>query len=56
MQWHDQQEFVDGLKCLFDKRGTNLNGLIDRIDSETTEFAPLLQLPAPTKSIRQWFS
>ncbi|TWU41593.1 HDOD domain protein [Novipirellula aureliae] len=49
--WSEQAEFVNGFKQLSNSNDTELGGLFDEVDESTAEFAPLLKLPIPARSL-----
>lgn len=49
--WNEQNEFVDGYSKLTGKNETELAEIFKDVDEATNEFAPLLKLPVPEKSL-----
>ncbi|TWT81822.1 HDOD domain protein [Planctomycetes bacterium CA13] len=54
--WHEQAEFVSGFERLTDTSGTTLPDLFAEVDESTADFAPLLKLPAPARTLADYLN
>jgi HD-like signal output (HDOD) protein len=50
-QWYEREKFVAAYEKLATGRGKNIADLFAQIDAEFTEFAPVLKLAVPAKSL-----
>ena len=55
-EWAEQDEFVDGYARLTNGDGSSLQDMFVSVDESTAEFAPLLKLPTPKKSLTDYIS
>jgi len=53
-KWSEQAEFVAGFKRLTDSSEKELGLLFREVDESTADFAPLLKLPVPSKSLSSY--
>ena len=53
-RWHDYARFEESYGFVFRAGGPSMNDLLARIDREFQDFAPMLKLTAPTKSLAVW--
>ncbi|MEM9825505.1 MAG: HDOD domain-containing protein [Planctomycetota bacterium] len=54
--WDEQKDFVFGFQTLTQGHAVDMNGLLTEADQTTTEFAPVLKLPVPQRSIMDYLS
>jgi hypothetical protein len=50
-QWYEREKFVAAFEKLATGRGKSIADLFAQIDAEFTEFAPVLKLAVPSKSL-----
>lgn len=55
-QWEDRDEFLDGCGRLMPVTPEALTSLLNAVDTDFAEFAPLLKLPVPERSLSQWLT
>ena len=54
--WGEQEEFEDAFNRILGDRPVDLDELITKVDVSFSEFAPILQLPIPERSLADWLS
>ncbi len=54
-EWTERQEFMNGLERLSGKIEVNVAEVVEEVDKSFEEFAPVLQVPTPEKSLANWF-
>ncbi|MGB7325805.1 MAG: HDOD domain-containing protein [Rubripirellula sp.] len=54
--WQEQSDFVAGFKQLTGQSDAQLAELFDTVDQATADFAPLLKLPVPKKTLAQYMA
>ena len=54
--WDEQEEFVDGYAKLTGGNESTLEDLFAAVDESTAEFAPLLKLPTPKRTLTDYIS
>ncbi|TWU55527.1 HDOD domain-containing protein [Rubripirellula reticaptiva] len=54
--WQEQNEFVAGFKQLTGQTDAQLAELFDTVDQATADFAPLLKLPVPKKTLAEYMA
>jgi HD-like signal output (HDOD) protein len=52
--WHDYRRFEESYGFVFRAGGPSMSDLLARIDREFQDFAPMLKLTAPTKTLVAW--
>jgi HD-like signal output (HDOD) protein len=52
-QWHERARFIQAFQKLAGAKGRTIEDLFAQIDQEFADFAPVLKLPAPAKSLVQ---
>jgi hypothetical protein len=52
--WDEQDEFEAAFDRIVGERPVELEDMIAKVDSSFNEFAPILQLPVPGKSLNDW--
>lgn len=52
--WGEQEEFEAAFDRIVDERPVELEDMIAKVDSSFSEFAPILQLAVPGKSLNDW--
>jgi HD-like signal output (HDOD) protein len=52
-RWHDRERFGSAFQKLAAGKGQSAEALFAQVDQEFAEFAPVLKLPAPAKSLVQ---
>ncbi len=52
--WDERAEFLAGWERLLPGSNTLLADLLQEVDSSFDEFAPILKLPVPERSLSQW--
>ena len=55
-QWDDAEEFFDGIERITQDRTFDLHQLMTEVDQSFEEFAPVLKIQVPEKSLADWFS
>jgi HD-like signal output (HDOD) protein len=55
-QWDEEDEFTSGLDRVAQSRSIDLAELLASVDKSFEEFAPLLQIQVPDKSLSDWFA
>ncbi len=53
-QWEERAEFLSGCQRLLPPQPTLLADLVREVDASFDEFAPILKLPVPDRSLTQW--
>lgn len=53
-QWEEQAPFSEGFRMLVDGHGVDFDELVAETDTATADFAPLLKLPVPRRSLADW--
>ncbi len=53
-EWSERDEFLQGLKQLSSASASSLNKLIAEADTTFEEFAPMMRLPVPDRSLADW--
>ncbi|MGN6133759.1 MAG: HDOD domain-containing protein [Aureliella sp.] len=53
-QWEERDEFLQGCAQLLPGSADLLPGLLQEVDAGFEEFAPILKLPIPQRSLSQW--
>lgn len=51
--WEERQEFLDGFNSL---SASAIEQLLEESDKTFSEFAPIMKLPIPERSLSQWFA
>jgi HD-like signal output (HDOD) protein len=54
--WSERDEFVRGCESLLGEQASQLSELLAEVDRAFEEFAPILKLPVPQRSLSQWFT
>jgi len=55
-QWHEEEEFTDGLDRISSTRPLDLPRLLSEVDKSFEEFAPVLKIQVPDKSLSDWLT
>ncbi len=55
-QWDDEEEFLGGIERVTESRTVDLHQLMTDVDKSFEEFAPVLKIQVPDKSLVDWFS
>ncbi len=55
-QWDDADEFLSGIERITQSRVVDLTNLITEVDISFAEFAPVLKIQVPDKSLSDWLS
>ena len=55
-QWDDEEEFLGGIERVTESRTVDLHELMTDVDKAFEEFAPVLKIQVPDKSLADWFS
>ena len=55
-QWDDEEEFLGGIERVTESRSVDLHQLMTDVDKSFEEFAPVLKIQVPDKSLVDWFS
>lgn len=55
-EWSEKEEFVGGLNRISAIDHDSLKKIIAESDETFSEFAPLMQLPVPSKSLMDWYT
>lgn len=55
-KWTERDEFLAGLAKLKLKDGSNIEAILAEADTGFAEFAPVLKLAIPEKSLSQWYA
>ena len=55
-QWDDEEEFLGGIERVTESRSVDLHQLMTDVDKSFEEFAPVLKIQVPDKSLADWFS
>ena len=54
-QWEERAAFEAGLSTVSAGEVAKINEILAEADATFAEFAPIMKLPVPTKSLQQWF-
>lgn len=54
-EWKERQEFLTGLKQLAAASYDSVAKVLEQSDKTFEEFAPIMQLPVPSKSLLDWY-
>ena len=52
-QWHERARFIEAFQKLAGGKGRTIDDIFNQVDQEFADFAPVLKLPAPAKSLVQ---
>ena len=55
-QWDDESEFINGVDRVTQSRTVDLALLMSNVDKSFEEFAPVLKVQVPSKSLADWFT
>jgi HD-like signal output (HDOD) protein len=55
-EWNEQDEFNQALKRLAGDHSVDMDELIEAVDRSFAEFAPMMNLPVPDRSLADWFA
>ena len=55
-QWDEEEEFLDGIERVTESRTVDLQQLLTDVDKSFEEFAPVLKIQVPGKSLVDWYS
>ena len=55
-QWDDESEFISGIDRVMQSRTIDLPLLMSGVDKSFEEFAPVLKVQVPSKSLTDWFT
>ncbi|MBB3209688.1 HD-like signal output (HDOD) protein [Rhodopirellula rubra] len=50
-EWHEKSDFLSAFKRLLDPSDDVLQAILTEVDEQTAEFAPLLKLPVPERTL-----
>ncbi|WP_236624674.1 HDOD domain-containing protein [Rhodopirellula sp. SWK7] len=50
-EWHEKSDFLSAFKRLIDPSDDVLQAILTEVDEQTAEFAPLLKLPVPERTL-----
>jgi HD-like signal output (HDOD) protein len=53
-EWEELDEFLSAWDRITQGRSVDINSLVPQVDKDFEEFAPLLQLPVPERSLADW--
>jgi len=54
--WNEKLEFTSGFERLTTGQGVDLDALLEEVDTKTADFAPLLKLPVPARSLTEYWA
>lgn len=55
-EWEERESFLEGLTRLIPAAAVSAEDLLQEADAAFTEFAPMMNLPVPERSLRDWIS
>ena len=55
-QWEEREEFIDGCSRFLPSDSEGLMNILREVDAGFEEFAPILKLPVPDRSLCQWMT
>lgn len=55
-QWDESEVFSDGFKTLNSALKVDFNELVAETDQQTKDFAPMLKLPLPRRTLAEWIA
>jgi HD-like signal output (HDOD) protein len=54
VEWGDEEEFLEGIERVSEVRSIDLPTLLEEVDKSFEEFAPILKIQVPDKSLVDW--
>lgn len=55
-EWDEQSSFLRSVERIVENKNVNLEELIQQVDASFDEFAPIMKLPIPSRSLSDWLA